>query len=170
MLCTDLSRAVSPLRASSLCYTSMQGAASRAHSAPKYSNRVFNTANSSWELQFRETAHPSAGLSWQTKGQLQFLEQSMFTQVQGEQRKTCTEHLQEESRGGSGEALPAPRDEYSDSFLHILVTSSLERPKEGYVMVVWAAPSFSMWFSTKMSPKVNTPTMCVLKDSKKRKK
>lgn len=38
------------------------------------------------------------------------------------------------------------------------------------VMVVWAAPNFSIWFSTKMSPKVNTPTMCVLKDSKKRKK
>lgn len=157
------------------------GTTSRVHSAPKYSNRVLNTANSSWELHLvvSKIQGGSSSFCWvvvtkieKNKGQLQFLEQSMFTQVRQEQRKTCTEHLQQESSGGSGEAPPAPgRQIFRFILAHFPQTPWVWKDqKEGYVMVVWAAPSFSIWFSTKMSPKVNTPTMCVLRDSKKRKK
>lgn len=62
----------------------------------------------------------------------------MFTQVRWEQRKTCTEHLQEESRGGSGEAPPAPGGQILRFILSHFPQSPrvLTDQKEGYVMVV----------------------------------
>lgn len=128
MLCTELSRAPSPLRAGSSCVTPACRGLLPEHTAPKYSNSFQHS-----KQQLRAPIQgDSSSFSWvvmTNKGSATVSGAIHAHTGTREQRKTCTEHLQEESSGGSGEALSAPRDEYSDSFLHIAVTLSVERPK-----------------------------------------
>lgn len=159
----------------------MQEAASRANSAPKYSNRVLSTANSSWELHLvlSKIQGGSSSFCWVFVTKIEKDKGSavvsgaihVHTGTMGTE-----ENLHWAFTGGEqwgirrGSTSSQRTNTQIHSFTFSSVTRVLTDQKEGYVMVVWAAPSFSIWFSTKMSPKVNTPTMCVLKDSKKRKK